>query len=134
MMKPANCKLCGKVFLKSIGEICPDCIKKEQDLIRDINDYCFGKTTVTLAELAQEFGESITKLEKQLLDRKLVQVMDKLELICKGCGLHYRILNEGRLYCRTCFDKFELGLASAQFEGNINPATGKPYLRFLDNK
>lgn len=129
MMKPANCKICGRVFLKSIGEICPDCIKKEQDLIRDINDYCFGKTTVTLAELSQEFGESTTKLEKHLLDRKLVQVMDKLDLICKGCGVHYRILNEGRLYCRTCFDKFETGLASAQLEGYINPATNKPYYR-----
>lgn len=129
MIKPANCKICGKVFLKSSLEICPDCIRKEQELIKGINDYCFGKTCVTLAELAKEFGESTNKLEKYLLDRKLVQIMDKLDLICKACGVHYKILNEGRLYCRSCFDKLELGLASTQLEGYINPATNKPYYK-----
>ncbi len=129
MMKPANCKICGRVFLKSTIDVCPDCIRKEQALIKDINDYCVDKVTVTLAELAREFDESIAKLEKYLLDRKLVQVMDKLDLICKGCGVHYRILNEGRLFCRTCFDKLELGLASTQLEGYINPLTNKPYYK-----
>ena len=129
MMKASNCKVCGKVFLKSTMDICPDCVKKEQDLIKDINDYCFGKDTVTLAELAKEFGESIPKLEKYLLDRKLVQVMDKLDLICKGCGIHHRILSEGRLYCKVCFEKLGSGLASSSLEGAINPNANKPYYK-----
>jgi len=128
MMKPANCKTCGKVFLKSISEICPDCIKKEQELLKNINDYCADKETVTLTELSQEFKEPLTKLEKYLLDRKLVQIMDKLEMVCKGCGTHYRILNEGRLYCKVCFDKLESGLATIALDGSIiNP--NKPYYK-----
>lgn len=118
MMKPANCKVCGKVFLKSTLEVCPDCIRKEQELIKDINDYCFGRDSVTLAELSKEFGESIVKLEKFLIDRKLVQVMDKLDLVCKACGTHFKLVSEGRLYCKVCFDKLGTGLSSTNVEAN----------------
>ncbi len=127
MLKAANCKTCGKVFLKSINEVCPECIKKEQDLLKGINDYCYSRTSVSLHELAHEFDESVAKLEKYLLERKLVQVMDKLDLICRGCGVHYTILNEGRLYCKSCFDKLELGLLSVSLDDKINPYTGKPF-------
>lgn len=128
MIKPSNCKTCGKVFLKSSIDICPDCIKKEQELIKDINDYCFTRETVTLSELAKEFGESIVKLEKYLLDRKLVQVMDKLDLICKGCGVHYRLLSEGRLYCKVCFEKLGSGLSSSSLELPPNN-NNRPYYK-----
>jgi hypothetical protein len=120
-MKPANCKICGKVFLKSSFDICPDCVKKEQELIRNINDYCFNKEVVTLEEIGKEFNEPMKKLEKFLLDRKLVQIMDKLEMTCKACGIKYRILNEGRLYCKICYDKLETELARSGFEQNKDP-------------
>lgn len=129
MIKPANCKTCGKVFLKSTMDVCPDCIRKEQELLKGINDYCFTRASVSLAELAKEFDESVAKLEKYLLERKLVQVMDKLDLICRGCGVHYKILNEGRLYCKSCFDKLELGLMNASLDDKINPLTGKPFYK-----
>lgn len=113
--------------MKATMDICPDCIKKEQELLKNINDYCFGKTSVTLVELAKEFNEPIGKLEKYILDRKLVQVMDQLDLICKGCGVHHKLLSEGRLYCKVCFEKLGSGLASTTLEGAINPNTNKPY-------
>ena len=109
-MKPANCKTCGKVFLKTNFEICPECVKKEQDLIKEINDYCTTKNIVTLKELSLEFGITEVKLEKYLLDRKLVQIMDKLEMTCKACGTKYRIVSEGRLYCKLCYEKLEADL------------------------
>jgi hypothetical protein len=104
-LKAANCKICGKVFLKANFDICPDCIRKEQELIKNINDYCYNKKIVTLEEISKEFNEPLKKLEKFLLDRKLVQIMDKLEMTCKMCGVKYRIVSEGRLYCKICFEK-----------------------------
>lgn len=120
-MKPANCKVCGKVFLKSNFDVCPDCIRKEQELLKNINDYCADKSTVTLKELSDTFKEPIEKLEKFLLDRKLVQIMDKLELVCKMCSVKFRILSEGRLYCKTCYEKLNENFATIKTDDTFLP-------------
>lgn len=128
-MKPANCKVCGKVFLKSNFDVCPDCIRKEQELIRDINDYCMGKEAVSLREISDVFKEPIDKLERFLLDRKLVQIMDKLDLTCKMCGVKYRIISEGRLYCKTCYEKLNENFANPKAD-DINLPGGNTYGSF----
>lgn len=129
-MRAANCKLCGKVFLKSNFDVCPDCIRREQELIKDINDYCASKDTVSLSEIAEVFKEPIDKLEKFLLDRKLVQIMDKLELTCKMCGVKYRILSEGRLYCKVCYDKLNENFTTAKVEDSPYGPGGNTYGAF----
>lgn len=101
-MKPSNCKICGRLFIKTSGDICPECIKKEQELLQNINEYAQFKDVMTLEELAQEFDVTVAKLEKFLLDRKLVQIMDKLEITCKKCGQKFRIETLGTLYCKKC--------------------------------
>lgn len=128
-MKPANCKICGKVFLKSNFDVCPDCVRKEQELIKDINDYSAAREKVTLQEISDIFKEPVEKLERFLLDRKLVQIMDKLDLICKMCGKHYNIVSEGRLYCKTCFEKLETGFVAPKAEETTLPG-GNTYGAF----
>lgn len=128
-MKPANCKICGKVFLKTTFDVCPDCIRKEQELIKDINDYSAIREKVTLVEISDIFKEPIEKLEKFLLDRKLVQIMDKLELVCKMCGTNYRLVSEGRLYCKACYEKLETGFATPKADDSYSPG-GNTYGSF----
>lgn len=125
-MKPANCKVCGKIFLKANFDVCPDCIRKEQELIKEINDYSSIRDKITLEELAEVFNEPLIKLEKFLIDRKLVQIMDKLELTCKMCNKKFRILNEGRLYCKTCYEKLEANFGKKEQEDSTQ-GFGYPY-------
>ena len=57
---------------------------------------------VTLDEISKDLEVPVSKLEKFLLDRKLVQIMDKLEITCKNCGKVFRIETLGTLYCPNC--------------------------------
>lgn len=113
----SNCKQCGKLFLKTKLDICDDCIQKEQDLIQRINDYVvsIGKDDITIEEIAIQFRVSPDKLERFLIERKLVQIMDKLLLKCKSCGVEFKLSNEGRLHCKKCSEKMETGLGGSQY-------------------
>lgn len=101
-MKPSNCRKCGKLFIKTVGDICPECIKKEQETLQNVIEYCQFKDVVTLDEISKDLEVPVSKLEKFLLDRKLVQIMDKLEITCKNCGKVFRIETLGTLYCPNC--------------------------------
>lgn len=112
----ANCKECGVLFLKTKSDLCDKCIQAEQELIQNINEFCAAKSEVTLEELVVQFRVPQNKLEKFLIERKLVQIMDKLVLKCKSCGVEFTLTNQGRLHCKKCSEKMEQGLGSKSYE------------------
>lgn len=112
----ANCKECGKLFLKTKFDICDECQQAEQDLIQKINEYGATKPELTLEEIAIEFRVPPSKLEKFIIERKFVQIMDKLILKCKSCGTEFKLSNQGRLHCKKCSEKMESGLSSKDYD------------------
>lgn len=128
-----NCKQCGKLFLKTKFDICDACIQEEQDIIKNINDYASSLPEVLLEDISIKFKIPVAKLEKFLIERKLVQIMDKLLLKCKSCGVEFKLSNEGRVHCRKCAEKMESGLGATSYQQvdnnsfNLNKNTNTKY-------
>ena len=54
----ANCKRCERLFQKVVRDICPDCIKEQQELVRLIKEYLREHPNATIPEVATFHGDN----------------------------------------------------------------------------
>ena len=130
MVKP--CKECGKVFddYLNINDMCPDCKKKEEELLRQVKDYLWENPGATEAKLEELFGTTHKQIVRWLRDERLeITPESKIKLTCKRCG---SMILKGK-YCKDCATKVGNDLKS--LEESLNPKEEKNITSMvIDNK
>jgi len=97
----SNCANCGKVFAKSVRDICHECYKKEEEAFRIVYRFLSKRKNreATLSEIVKATGveeELIIKFIKQ--KRLRTSQFPKLAYPCEQCGVE---IVEGKL-CSDC--------------------------------
>src|SRR5690625_558420 len=100
-VKLSNCANCGKVFAKSVRDICHDCYKKEEEAFTIVYRFLSKRKNreATLSEIVEATGveeELIIKFIKQ--NRLRTSQFPKLAYPCEQCGVD---IVEGKL-CANC--------------------------------
>ncbi|ACB85805.1 TIGR03826 family flagellar region protein [Natranaerobius thermophilus] len=108
MQNLKNCKRCGKLFLKTTRDICPDCHQKEEDDFLKVKQYLDKNPGATIVEVSEETEVSQKQIRKFIEEgRLLTSKYEALTIECKRCG---KEISQGK-YCESC-----QGELSQQFE------------------
>lgn len=92
-MPLANCKECGKLFLKTSSDICPECQKKEEEDFNRVKEYLKENPTSSISEIMEATGVSEAKISKFIRAGRL-----SIKPTCESCG---KVIDSGRL-CPEC--------------------------------
>ncbi|WCK55484.1 flagellar protein [Aneurinibacillus sp. Ricciae_BoGa-3] len=100
-----NCPHCGKLFLKSVRDICPDCYKEIEAEYQQCYKFMRKKESrsCTIMELSEATRVSISQITRFILEGRL-QIMDhpNLSYACKSCGASIRT----GVMCENCRKEF----------------------------
>lgn len=106
-MKLQNCTECGKVFLQTVGDLCPNCILEEEEDFKKIKDLVVESTGFFSAEeLHEKTGVAMKRIIKFIRQGRLQFANIQTVLTCESCG---DPIEEGR-YCTSCKAKMLQGL------------------------
>ena len=100
-MDMANCKKCSKIFVKVKSDLCPDCIKKEEEELNKVQKYLRNNPNVSVSVASEATGIDESTILK-FIDRGRIKVSRsaafKSGLVCSNCGAE---ILSGSL-CRVC--------------------------------
>src|SRR5690625_4689025 len=101
MLNLSNCSRCGKVFAKSIRDVCPDCYREEEEAYKKVYQFLSKRKNreATLEEIVKATGveeEIIIKFIKE--NRLRTSQFPKLAYPCEQCGVD---IVQGKL-CHAC--------------------------------
>lgn len=114
-MNLRNCPVCGKLFVYVTKNMCPDCIKKEEELFDKVRDYLYENPNSSLEEVNKATGVDVRKILEFLKEGRLILKQGNPYLLsCEICG---KAILTGR-YCEQCASemtkKFNKGLKRSQ--------------------
>jgi len=92
-MPLANCKECGKLFVKISSDICPECQKKEEEDFNRVREYLKTHPNANLQEIIDATGVSEAKVSKFIRAGRL-----SIKPTCESCG---KPIDSGR-FCPEC--------------------------------
>ena len=102
-MSIRNCPECGKLFEFFFKNLCPDCIKKEENDFEAIVAYLKNNPGVGITEISEATGIGANRIIKMLKSGRLITVCEQhgiLLLNCERCG---KPIAEGQ-FCPQCRD------------------------------
>jgi flagellar operon protein (TIGR03826 family) len=84
----SNCSRCGRVFARPPGgsEICPACVKENDDNYRKIFEFFAKKPTATAQEIADETGIDLKEIYRYVRENRLKLVFSDGAMTCESCG------------------------------------------------
>ena len=102
-MSLANCSRCGKVFSFVPGsrDLCPACIKAEDDNYLKIFHYLSTRPSATAPEIAQATEVDIKEILRYVRENRLRLVKIDTGLYCESCGIP---ISQGKI-CEKCRQK-----------------------------
>ena len=102
-MKLANCSRCGRVFnfVPGTRDICPACVRQEDDDYLKIFHYLTRQPTATAPEIAEATGVDIKEILRFVRENRLRLVKTGVELHCDTCGTP---ISQGKI-CDSCVKK-----------------------------
>lgn len=102
-MSLANCSRCGKVFSFVPGgkDICPACIKEEDDNYLKIFHFLSTRPGATAQEIAQATEVDIKEIYRYVRENRLRLVQADTGLRCESCGTP---ISQGKI-CDNCRQK-----------------------------
>jgi len=106
-MELRNCPVCGKVFLYTTRNLCPDCAAKEEEEFKKVRDYLYEVPGATMEEIAEKTGVSVKKILEFLKEGRLILKKDNANILlkCERCGAP---ILTGR-YCEKCVEEMKKG-------------------------
>ncbi len=105
-----NCKRCGKIFRKTAGDLCAECIKEEGEILETIRAYLKQNPLSSLAEVSDATDVSVEDIT-DLIQAGMLRLTDfpHMSVECQGCGTP---IQQGR-YCSRCKELLRTKLADA---------------------
>ncbi|MGC8971094.1 MAG: MerR family transcriptional regulator [bacterium] len=92
-MPLANCKECGRLFVKTSSDICPECQKKEEEDFNRVKEYLKTHPNAKLQDIVDATGVSEAKVSKFIKAGRL-----SVKPMCESCG---KPIDSGR-FCPEC--------------------------------
>lgn len=100
----ANCLKCKKIFNKINVPICPDCIKKEEELFDEVRLLIKDNPLIDIDKVIEDTGVTKRKLIKWIKEDKLVLELHGADaLSCSKCG---KPLTHGKI-CKKCANRMQ---------------------------
>jgi len=122
----ANCPKCGKVFVKGIRSICPECYQVVEEEYRRVYEFLRKQENrkSTITETSAATNVSIRQIREFIREGKLTLVdYPNMAYPCDSCGKNYIV--QGNI-CEECRTKFNKELRnSTGFEQKTHNREGK---------
>ena len=102
-MNWANCSRCSRAYTRIKGgkDICPSCIREEEDNYTLVFRYLSTRPAATAQEIAQETAVDIKEIYRFVRENRLRLVKNDTGLFCETCGIP---ISQGKM-CEKCFQK-----------------------------
>ena len=139
-MNLSNCSRCGRVFARSSGssDICPACVKENDDNYRKIFEFFSRKPTSGAQEIADETGIDINEIYRYVRENRLQLAKADGVVTCETCG---NPIVSGKI-CDSCrgklaqelkenIEKFKI---NRQKPSKINPKDGRDPKHLKDRR
>ncbi|MFA5881145.1 MAG: hypothetical protein WC834_03025 [Eubacteriales bacterium] len=82
-----NCPVCGKVFVKLLKNLCPDCIDKEEREFEEVRLYLKDNPGASIGEISEFTGVDEDKILKWMREDRIDVCVGKGGVLtCKRCG------------------------------------------------
>lgn len=128
-MEYANCKVCGKVFLKVRDNICPDCREADERDFAKVREF-LKEFPGSSASIVIEYTGVPEKKVMRYLREGRIEILDDSQnfLTCLKCG---KPITTGK-YCKDCYLKFSKEVKNLYTvkEPEVQDVVGK--MRFLN--
>lgn len=110
-MEVRNCKQCGKLF-NCIGKpICPECLRKREEVFIQVKEYIRENPSAGIAEVSEATGTTVNQIRQWIREERLVLASESADvgINCEGCG---RPIRTGRM-CPNCKKQMSKTLTNA---------------------
>ncbi len=97
-MNLRNCPVCGNLFVYTFKNMCPDCVKKDEDDFKKVRDYIYKNPNAAIEEISEKTGIDTKKMLEFLRDGRLVLKHKSKLLTCEICN---KPILTGK-YCDKC--------------------------------
>jgi flagellar operon protein (TIGR03826 family) len=112
-MALANCKACGRLFNRLNNDICPVCVKEEEEKFYLVRDYLKENRRAQIIEVSEATGVEVSLIIKFMREGRLSAVDNpNLNYPCDSCGAP---ISEGR-FCKPCKERLNKGFAQTKEE------------------
>lgn len=109
MAELANCSRCGKVYVKTIRDVCHDCYKYEEEAFQKVYTFLREQRNreATMVEIVDQTGVEEELISKFVREGRLrPSEFPKLTYPCERC---HSPIQSGR-YCKSCMDELKKDL------------------------
>ncbi|OEF99504.1 hypothetical protein BHF71_08785 [Vulcanibacillus modesticaldus] len=119
----SNCSRCGKVFVKTIYDICPNCVKEIDEEYHICAEYLRENKMVNIYELSEATGVSVRQIT-QFIREGRISIVDNPNMgyPCESCGT---VISKGRL-CKKCSDRLTKGIKKVLEEKELEQEINNP--------
>lgn len=98
-MELRNCPVCGKLFVYTVRNMCPQCAKKDEENFEKVRQYLYDVPQATLEEITEKTGVPAKNVLEYLKEgRLMLKKSNRNILSCERCGAP---ILTGR-YCDKC--------------------------------
>ena len=112
-MALGNCKSCGRLFNIIHRDICPVCVKDEEEKFYTIRNFLKGNRGATTYEVQEATGIELKLIIKFIREGRLSTMNSpNMTFPCESCGVG---ITEGR-FCKPCKDRLQKGLETTKEE------------------
>lgn len=103
-MALVNCKECGRLFNRSIKDICPACVKHDEDDFFKVSGFLRDHRGASPQEVHEATEVPMDKIYRFIREGRLIAAnFPSMTYPCERCGTPIQI---GR-FCRTCTDELK---------------------------
>lgn len=119
-MDIANCPVCGKIFVKGIRDICPNCVKKQEEQYERCAEYLRHHKGITLYELSEAVDVPVRQITKFIREGRIsIENAPNMSYPCEVCG---EMIRENSM-CESCRSRLIRDMAQALEEKRENSAS-----------
>lgn len=107
-----NCPECGKLFVYNHRNLCPACLKKDEEGFDRVRDFLYDNPQATLEEISEATEVSTKSILEYLKEGRLMLSSKNVNIVlsCETCGAP---ILYGR-FCEKCTGKLKGGFTSGQ--------------------
>jgi flagellar operon protein (TIGR03826 family) len=101
MPELSNCKLCGKIFVKTTASVCPTCGKEQEKMFEKVYTYIRVQKNreATVHEVSQDTGVEEDLIHDWIKEGRLKTTgMPQMGYPCRSCG---HAIKSGK-FCDAC--------------------------------